>query len=473
MMRRGFEADVAFALKDNGVRAPCTALPVLVALVLSAAAPGLTAQPATIAPATAATATATALPYLDRLMDSANLAEDGVALKFSDYNANGWPRSLRIDYSLLSQKGVTVTQSRAVGIGGFIDTPDHGVLSLNANLSNQYGDGVGNVTGDTVSTWRIDQRGLPLEGGWRANHSAGDINTSNTSLARGLGRVSLPTTPIRGLAGQWYEGDAMGFNAAAGRTGLFNGLDLAGFEPTGARVASAGGQFRLPTDAMGRTDAAFQLIDGQNITDGAGFGSTQNTGGFWAAGAWEGAAPWSAGGVAPGYGLLSERQGGLRLLGNVARSHSSADGSATGLWADASWRSERWRNTAGLFRFEPSLRWGTVLLASDIQGAYWRADTSTRQWQAGYSVELSDSVSHGGGGNVGAGSAGGRSAFVNLNGRYRLDTRNALGRRSACVQRPARARRCSSPGTRLPNWGKPSGVATLPTQQVHAPRGLV
>lgn len=445
MMRRGFEAGVTFALKQNGLSAFFPTLPVLVASVLGAASPGLTAQtqsqtqsqapiaqPATIAPAGAGTAaTATPSPYLDRVMDSATLADEGVALKFSDYNPNGWPRSLRIDYSVLSQKGASSTQSRAVGIGGFLDTPDHGALSLNANLSLQNGDTAGNVTGDTVSTWRIDQRGLPLEGGWRANHSAGDINTSNTSLARGLGRVSLPTTPIRGLGGQWYLGDALGLNAAAGRTGLFNGLDLAGFEPTGARVASAGGQVRLPADAAGagrgRSDAAFQVIDGRNIADGAGFGSTQNTSGFWAAVAWDGAAPWSAEGVAPGYGLVSERQGGLRLQGNVAKSNSSADGSATGLWADASWRTEHWRNTAGLFRFDPSLRWGTALLASDIQGVYWQADTSTRQWQAGYSVELSDSVSHGSGDSGNGGGVGGRSAFANLNGRYRLDTRNALG----------------------------------------------
>ncbi len=431
MMRPACGVGVTVALKINGLRAPFPALQVLVAWVLGAAAPGLTAQTQTqtqtqnqnqapIAPPATIAPTATVAPYLDRVLDSATLADDGVVLKSSDYNPNGWPRSMRIDYSVLSQKGASSTQSRAVGIGGFLDTPDHGALSLNANLSRQYGDAVGNVTGDTVSTWRIDQRGLPLEGGWRANHSAGDINTSSTSLARGLGRVSLPTTPIRGLGGQWYLGDVLGLNAAVGRTGLFRGLDLAGFEPTGADVMSAGGQFRLPTGAKGtdRTDVAFQLIEGRNIPDGAGFGSTQNTGGFWAAVAWEGAAPWSAEGVAPGYGLVSERQGGLRLQGNLAKSTSTADGRATGLWTDASWRTERWRNTAGLFRFEPSLRWGTALLASDIQGAYWRGDTSTRQWQTGYAVEISDSVSHG---------SGGRSAFVNLNGRYRLDTRNALG----------------------------------------------
>ena len=51
---------------------------------------------------------------------------------------------------------------------------------------------------------------------------------------------------------------------------------------------------------------------------------------------------------------------------------------------------------------------------------YWQADTSTRQWQAGYALEFSDSVRH-------AGGATERSAFLSLNGRYRLDTRNALG----------------------------------------------
>jgi SdrD B-like domain len=243
----------------------------------------------------------------------------------------------------------------------------------------------------------------------------------------------------------------VGLNAAAGRTGLFNGVDLAGFEPSGGSIASAGGQFRLTTSAAGApgsgtTDAAFQLVNGQNITDGAGFGTTQNTRGFWAAMAWEGVAPWAEG-LAPGYARVQERQGGLRVQGNVARSTAFGDSRATGAWADASWRTERWRNAAGLFRFEPELRWGTALLASDIQGIYLQADTSTRQWQAGYAAEFSDSVSH-----VSGTSA--RSAFVNLNGRYRLDTRNTLG---AALS----ARALTSPGEALQltwdqttNWGQ-------------------
>ena len=219
----------------------------------------------------------------------------------------------------------------------------------------------------------------------------------------------------------------MDLNASAGRTGLFSGLDLVGFAPSGGRIASAGGQFRLPSSVgSGRSTAAVQLIDGQGISDFGRLGTAQNTGALFAATAWEGAAPWGNGlsdGTSTGLLPASERPGGLRLQGNVVRSNSSRDGSALGLWADAAWRTERWRNTAGVFRFEPNLRWGTALLASDLQGVYWQADTSTRQWQAGFIAELSDSVS---GAGLGSG-ASGRSAFLNINGRYRLDTRNAIG----------------------------------------------
>lgn len=362
-------------------------------------------------------------PYIDRIIDGLPPADDALQLKLSEYNAAGWPRSWYADYSIFSQSGASDTRLHTLGLGGFLDTPNYGSLSVNANLVEQRTDASGAITFDNASTWRVDQRALPLNGGWFANHSAGDINTGSTSLARGLGRISLPTTPIRGIGGQWYLGDSVGLNAAAGRTGLFNGLDVAGFEPSGGRVASAGAQFRLPSGAGAeRGDAAFQLIDGSHIADSGGSSSAQNTRAFWAATAWEGQAPW-ADSLTPGFAAPGERVGGLRLQGNVVQSDGTRDGSATGVWADAAWRTQRWRNTAGVFRFDPNLRWGTVVLASDLQGVYWQADTSTRQWQAGFTTELSDSVS---GAGLGTGAAG-RSVFLNLNGRYRLDTRNSLG----------------------------------------------
>jgi hypothetical protein len=57
------------------------------------------------------------------------------------------------------------------------------------------------------STWRVDQRGLPLDGGWRANHSAGEISTPVHLAGAWPGTVSLATTPIRGVGGQWVLGD--------------------------------------------------------------------------------------------------------------------------------------------------------------------------------------------------------------------------------------------------------------------------
>lgn len=404
----------------------CGRLAGLGALVATAAAlaqvPAPTPTP-TPAQTTPAPAGAPAEPYIDRVIDGLPPADDALALKASDYNPAGWARSWHVDYSLFSQTGgPSDSRFQTLGLGGFLDTPNYGALSFNANLAQQRTDASGAVTFDYTSTLRIDQRALPLEGGWFANHGAGDINTGSTSLARGLGRVSLPTTPIRGAGGQWYLGDSVSLNAALGRSGLFNGLNVAGFETSGGRIASAGAQFRLPLGPdTGRGDAAFQLIDGRNIADSGG-SSTQDTRGLWAATAWEGQAPW-ADSLAPGFAVPGERVGGLRLQGNVVQSDGTRDGSATGVWADAAWRTQRWRNSAGVFRFDPNLRWGTQVLASDLQGVYWQADTSTRQWQAGFNAELSDSVS---GAGLGRGAAG-RSAFLNLNGRYRLDTRNSLG----------------------------------------------
>ena len=365
--------------------------------------------------------------YIDRVMDRATLPdEEGLTLKVSDYNASGWPRSWRVDYSLFAQSGASTSQSRAIAVSSILDTPDYGALSINANLIEQNANNYGTATQSSGSTWRIDQRGVPLDGGWRANYSAGDINSVATPLARGLRRVSLPTTQMRGASAQWYLGDFVDLNAAVGRTGLFNGLDVAGFQTSGGQVATAGGQFKIPSSS-GRTDAAFQVIDGQNIFAG-GDSTALNTRAIWASTAWEGSAPWNSG-AAPGSISPSERVGGLRVQANVVHSDSSREGGSSGLWADAAWRTERWRNAAGVFRFEPNLRWGTTLLASDLQGVYWQADTSTRQWQGGFSTELSDSVrgeSAGAGANAAA-SGSARSAFFSTNGRYNLDTQNSIG----------------------------------------------
>ena len=361
--------------------------------------------------------------YVDRVIDGALPADDGMELKATNYDSSGWARSWRVDYSIFYQKGAPDTRAQALGINAYVDTPNYGSISVNGNLVSQRTSGAGNQTDAQASTFRIDQRGVPLDGGWRADYRAGDIGTGIAPLGRGIGRIFLPSNQVRGAGGQWYLGDAMDVNAAVGEAGLFNGLNVTGFQTSGGQISSAGAQARLPFSAAnGRSDVAFQVLNGQNISDGAGLGSAQNTRAAWASAAWEGAAPWAGGSVAPGFAPISERPGGLRLQGSLMHSSSSRQGEGVGAWVDAAWRTERWRNTASLFRLEPNLRWGMSELPRALPGIYLQSDTSTRQWQVGFSGELSDSVRKA----PTPGSVSAKSAFFNANGRYRIDTRNSV-----------------------------------------------
>jgi hypothetical protein len=113
--------------------------------------------------------------------------------------------------------------------------------------------------------------------------------------------------------------------------------------------------------------------------------------------------------------------------------------------------------TAGVFRFEPNLRWGTSVLASDLQGVYWQADTSTRQWQGRIYRRTERQRQFG---QAGSG-ASGRSAFVNLNGRYLLDTRNSVGAALSfrTITSPGQAAQLS--WNRTGDWGQTQWRADL------------
>ena len=391
-----------------------------------AAASGALAQNAPASTPTAVTSEVRGAAYVDQVIEGLR-PDDSLELKASAYNDSGWPRSLRVDYSLFSQSGASRTQSQAIGLSGFVETPNYGAISVNANLFAQRVTTDGQPGRSGSSTWRVDQRGVPLSGGWRANYNAGNINTAITPLGRGVGRVSLPSSQIRGIGAQWYEGDQIDINASTGQTGLFSGISVTSFETTGGQISTAGAQIRVApgsTDGLSmRSDTAVQVLDGRQLSDSASINGLRDTRATWLSSSLEGLAPWATS-LSPGQGQtpIFERVGGLRLQGNLVQSASGNGERAIGLWADAKWRSERWRQTAGVYRFEPNLRWGPVLLAGDLQGLYWQADTATRQWQTGFSAEISDSVQP-----ALPGSANSRSAFVSLNGRYQLDTANSLG----------------------------------------------
>lgn len=377
--------------------------------------------------------------YVDRVLDE---SPQPPPVDEPEAQNSGWPRGWSSEAQATQQKsGGVDTRSTSLLFSGYLDTPDYGALSANGALVRNpapvSGLGLLGTTGmpTTVvpfsytngSTWRLDQRAMPFDGGWYGNSSVGNINMAGNPLARGVGRVFLPGLPIEGAAVSIERPGQTNFNASAGRLGYFDGISSQGFSGGQGSAASVGGQTQLGGGVgplgLGRTDAALQVLEARDVNLNGVPGYGQNTRSAWAAVSWQGIAPW-ADTLGSGFGGIGEKVGGLRIQANLAQSAGRpADStslaprdSATGAWVDASWRSELMQQSASVFRFDPFLRWGNEALPADLQGVSWRGDVSTRQWQLGGNVEASDSVS----------GRDARSVFGNLFGRWRFDSRDAV-----------------------------------------------
>jgi hypothetical protein len=374
--------------------------------------------------------------YEDRVLDSAPQAQ--VDETSEEAPSTGWPRGGSVELQTQRQTALTEQRNQTLQFTGFLDTPNYGAFSadLSVNryrntvpafdISGQNGN-LYNLSYQSGNTGRIDQRAMPFNNGWFANNSLGYINTAATPLSRGLGRVFLPSLPIEGFATTFERPGRTSLNASSGRLGFFDGINSQGFTIGRGTATTFGGQQQLTGDdtplGIGRTDAAFQWVDARNVNLNGVTGFAQDTTSFWGATSWQGVAPW-ADSIGPGIGPLTERPGGLRVQANYAHSAGKPSDarslapidSANGFWVDADWRSDWARQGASVFYFDPALRWGSNPIAGDLQGASWRADVSTRQWQLGGNIELSESVS----------GLQARSLFGNLFGRYRFDSRDSL-----------------------------------------------
>lgn len=376
-----------------------------------------------------------AAAYVDRVLDEGPQA---ATLDEPQTQASGWPRGWSAEAQTTTQSSDGIaTRSQSLLLSGHLDTPNHGALSVNANLIRDpapvSGFGWLGTTGmpatrvpfsyQTGSTWRIDQRAMPFDGGWFGHASVGHIQLASTPLARHVGRVFLPGLPIEGASASIERPGKTSFHASAGQLGA----SFQGLSPSRGTAASAGAQTRLTGGdealALGRTEAAVQFIEARDVEANGVPGHARATRSVWTAASWQGLAPWAEA-VGSGFGGLGEKIGGLRLQANLVQSSGQpADAgslarhdSAAGGWVDASWRTERTQQSAAVFHFQPSLRWGSESLPSDLRGASWRGDMATRQWQLGTSVEWSDSLS----------GLQDRSVFGHAFGRWRFDSRDSI-----------------------------------------------
>lgn len=397
---------------------------------------------------------AMAQQYVDKILDDG--PQPSLALTPELSPSSGWPRGWRVEYNLATDTGAPPRKSQGLAFSGFLDTPDHGALSFSAALNrSEEGAGERSRASETVSLWRIDQRALPLDGGWFANHSAGALTTSQVPMSRSFGRIGLPSSAVQGFAAEYQLAGSTLLNGSIGKPGVYSGLGVNGFDPARGRLLSTGGQQVLP-GASGT--AAVQVFDAKGVADGANPLADLHARGVWTGWRWEGLAPWAPQ-IAAGPLPVWLREGGLQVQVNAMASSAASElAGATpsndkghGLWVDAQWRSEWLQQAAGAFYMQPKLRWGTFSAVSDLRGAYWRGDIGSRRWQVSASTEWADSVS----------GLPGRNFFGNLSGRYRFDTRNTA---LAAVA----LRRFNGAGTstqigweHVSGWGQTQWVADL------------
>ena len=362
---------------------------------------------------------ASAQTYVDKVLDDG--PQPALVLSQDLSRSSGWPRGWRVEYNIATDSGNQPARSQGIAFSGFIDTPAYGGLSFSAamNKADQQ-DALSRDTSGSSHLWRIDQRMLPLDGGWMANHSAGAVSSLQAPMARGFGRIGLPSSPLEGVTAEYLQGSTTSLNASVGRPGLYSGFGVNGFDPGRGRLAFAGGQQVLPV-AAGASSVAVQVFDASGIADNTDPSLDRNVRGLWSAWRWEGTAPW-ADRIEKGPLPLWQREGGLQLQVNAMTSRSVTElGEAgrraengSGMWVDAQWRSQWMQQAAGVFQLRPNLRWGSYNAASDLRGVYWRGDVASRRWQVSTSAEWTDSVS----------GVTGQNLFANVSGRYRVDTRH-------------------------------------------------
>ncbi|MEO7642042.1 MAG: hypothetical protein ABIU07_11560, partial [Ramlibacter sp.] len=317
--------------------------------------------------------------YVDRVLDD---GPQPALVTETELSSAGWPRGWRAEYFTASERGDQRSSSQGLSLSGFLDTPDYGALSLSAGFNrSRFGEGLGLQRGAS-HLWRIDQTGMPLDGGWLANHSAGDLSSLQVPMARGFGRIGLPSSPIEGVTAQYSRGPQTQVSASLGRPGVYSGLGVNGFNAAHGRLAFAGAQSTLGS-ALDGTALAFQVADASGLSDGSDPLNRQSSRGLWGAWRWQGRSPWSDS-LAAGTGPIAQRQGGLEVQANLMSSQSSRDmpssqegrGRKSGAWIDTRWRDSWLAHSLGLFYLQPALRWGSYNAIADLRGGYWRGEVA-------------------------------------------------------------------------------------------------
>lgn len=334
--------------------------------------------------------TAIAPAYEDRLIDGGALAPDTDADGGATYNAEGWPRFVRVEgvASYFDQQGL-VTRENGARLSARIDTPSYGALSVDATARI--------APGSFIAT--LVQRDFAFDEHWRANNALGVVTSLGIDLTRAQYRFYIPTFPTVGATTEWLRDRDWQLQGSVGQPGNFDGFRLTGFESLNGSMATVGAQVALSP----QWQAGVQVLDMRNVDSPyaqPANGTTIDSQAIYAGVSWNG--------------------GLTRLQGNFLASDASAGGQsvrANGLWLDGRTLWSGVTHHYGVFRLEPGLTWGYQPINNNIQGAYYRFAYQDLRWQVDGGLDKVYAVS----------SNGFDGTYYTINGRYQLTTRIGVG----------------------------------------------
>jgi hypothetical protein len=333
-------------------------------------------------------------PYQDRFIGGGTLAPD-ISMGDADVSdTGGLAHSLQIDgvVSALHSGGSGSTANvveNGVVLRSQWETVGYGAWSLDAS-GRTGGSDLGPAEQGQGGVVTLRQRGMPFDGGWLADNALGDVNTPEVALARFQPRFYLPTGAVQGLATDWRGPSGLQVVAGGGRPGVYDGIEVPNFRTLNGETASIGAQWG-PAEHW---TVGGQWIDAHNANLAIG--------------------PVIDGGMlqSSSTGLMSAAWADqdARLQGNLIDGQVGGKGNAVGGWIDGSIVQGRWQQSAGLFRIDPNLTWGTQLISSDMEGGYYRLGYQDRRWLADVGIDEVRSVS----------GLGSNTTFVTGDTRYQL-----------------------------------------------------
>ncbi|GAA6142156.1 carboxypeptidase-like regulatory domain-containing protein [Hydrogenophaga sp. 5NK40-0174] len=354
--------------------------------------------------------------YEDKVIEG---LADGTASNQNDegdeaplYDRSGWPRYLQLETRMGTRPFDSQHRSTTgFSAQGMLETPAHGVLTVNGAWSTADSSGSSATGGGTdPGTLTLRQTAVPMGEGALLNLEAGIGYPNQVPLMQLPSRITLPSPVQRGAQIEWVGSDnRYQLDARVGQPGILGTGPSESFTRYPGRRTGLAAQWRWGT-IHATAPGASEADDGGSILPSP-YARLPGWTMAWQLEAARGVlAPItiqaSPANVADDSSRLTDARSQLVALRHEQRNWAVQAkwlvGQSTALesnstrqaaWIDAEWREGPRNHSLGIYRLDPGLSWGGQGLANDLQGVYYRGGWRRRQWSADGSFDWLKSIS--------------------------------------------------------------------------------